>query len=109
MPLQKLISKKKYVSLGPTTLEVFITHREDHMPTDVKEIELLVKHVETHQKHKKNNDFLTRNNLQQRLLTFAQDLAKLDEKLDPNVCPVIYLLDPETHGLNGIKLKNAFD
>ena len=43
-----------------------------------------------------------------KLINFAQELSKLEEKKKPKWCPVIYLENSVTGGLDAIKIKNAY-
>lgn len=79
-----------------TSLELFIKNKADYLPTDVSEVQILSNHVsKMEQRH-----------LEKSLIQVAQEISG---KRDPTWCPVIYIEDPVTKGLNGIKIANAYE
>ena len=47
--------------------------------------------------------------VEEKLINVAESLAKQQEKKEPKWCPVIYIDDPITGGITGIKIKNAYE
>lgn len=47
--------------------------------------------------------------VEEKLVNVAKELAKHHERKEPKWCPVIYIDDPITGGVIGIKIKNAYE
>ena len=47
--------------------------------------------------------------VEEKLVSVAKELAKHHERKEPKWCPVIYIDDPITGGVIGIKIKNAYE
>ena len=47
--------------------------------------------------------------VEEKLIKVAESLAEHHEKKEPKWCPVIYIDDPITGGIAGIKIKNAYE
>ena len=89
----------------PTALELFIKSREKNSELETKTMKLLDEHVEKLPQNKDLSDKTT----EKKLITFIKELAKAQKAKNANWCPIIYLEDPITKGVNGIKIKNAWE
>ena len=91
-----------------TGLDIFIKHSHNFLPTEVPEVQLLANHLQILQNISEKNGADTRV-MEKKLIVVAKNLGKLKEKKDPKFCPIIYLLDSVTGGVDGIKIKNAYE
>jgi len=85
-----------------TALELFIKNRNEYLPTDVSEVQLLGDHM-------KKDVLKDKSQVEEKLVSVAKELAKHHERKEPKWCPVIYIDDPITGGVIGIKIKNAYE
>ena len=85
-----------------TALELFIKNRNEYLPTEVSEVQLLSDHM-------KKDSLKDKSKVEDKLIKVAESLAEHHEKKEPNWCPVIYLDDAITGGITGIKIKNAYE
>jgi len=85
----------------PTKLELFIQTKTS--TSDVAELEVLEYHLGS------LKDLSNKNSAEKRLISAVRELASMEEKKEAKWCPLIYLEDPQTKGLIGVKIKNAFE
>ena len=89
----------------PTLLERSILDLEEShdCENEDREIQLLNQHLSGKMVAMKDDK------TEKILLKFTQELSKLLEQKKPKWCPVIYLENSITGGLDAIKIKNAYD
>ncbi len=85
-----------------TSIELFSKNKQEYLPSELIEIQILDKHVEQNEKNLHNVQ------AEQKLISLVQDLAHNEAQKDPIFCPLIYLQDEKTGGLVGIRIKNAY-
>ena len=88
----------------PTSLEQYFLDSQNHdFENEDREIQLLNQHLSGKMVAMKDDK------TEKILLNFTQELSKLLEQKKPKRCPVIYLENSITGGLDAIKIKNAYD
>ena len=87
----------------PTSLEQYFLDSQNHdFENEDREIQLLNQHFPEKMSMKNKET-------EMKLINFAQELSKMEEKKKPKWCPVIYLENSVTGGLDAIKIKNAYE